>query len=69
MRLLWVVAQTATPTEAGTTGGSPTLAAGLVVLAILAVLAGGSDWEAFSEARSRWLTIALLLLALVALLI
>ncbi len=69
MRLLWVLAQTATPTEAGTTGGSPTLAAGLVVLAILAVLAGGSNWEALSESRARWLTIGLLLLALVALLV
>lgn len=69
MRPLWVVAQTPTPTEAGTTGGSPTLAAGLVVLAILAVLAGGSNWEALSEGRARWLAVALLLLALVALLI
>lgn len=69
MRLLWVVAQTPTPTEAGTTGGSPLLAAGLVVLAILVVLAGGSDWETLSEGRARWLAVLVLLLALVALLV
>lgn len=69
MRLLWVVAQTPTPTEAGTTGGSPFLAAGLVVLAILALLGGASEWETLSEGRARWLSVALLLLALVALLV